>query len=269
MTTTYAVRGGEEGARRLDLLDRIIGPVTDAFLEESGISPGSTCLDVGCGAGHVSRALAARVGPGGRVVGLDLDQVKLAAARQEADRAGLGNVEFREADVSTWTEPAAYDVVYGRFILAHLPDRPGVVARLCQALRTPGTLILEDVDFAGAFSHPPDAAFTRFCELFVELVGLGGGDATVGAKLYQLCLDAGLEDVHAQVAQPAHYGTVPEKGMMLNTMVNIADGVLAAGLASETEVRDTIAGLTAITDDPRTIVACPRIFQVRGRKTVE
>ena len=101
MTTTYAVRGGEEGARRLDLLDRIMGPVTDAFLEESGISPGSTCLDVGCGAGHVSRALAARVGPGGRVVGLGLDQVKLAAAREEADRAGLGNVEFREADVST------------------------------------------------------------------------------------------------------------------------------------------------------------------------
>lgn len=257
---------GEEAARRLDLLDRIMGPVTDAFLVESGIAAGMTCLDVGCGAGHVSRALAAWVGPSGRVVGLDLDQVKLAAAREAAALAGLGNVEFRTADLTAWREPDAYDVVHGRFILAHLPDRPGVVARLCEALRAPGLLILEDVDFDGAFCHPPDRAFTRFCQLFVELVGRRGGDAAVGAKLYQLCLDAGLREVHAQVVQPAHYGTVAEKGMMLNTMINIADGVLAAGLASEAEVRETIAGLRACTEDPRTIVACPRIFQVRGHK---
>lgn len=121
------------------------------------------------------------------------------------------------------------------------------------------------MDFSGAFCHPPDAAFARFCELFVALVGRGGGDANVGAKLYRMCLDAGLQDVQAQVVQPAHYGTAPEKGMMLSTLVNIADGVLAAGLASESEVRDTIAGLTAVTEDPRTVVACPRIFQVRGR----
>lgn len=99
------------------------------------------------------------------------------------------------------------------------------------------------------------------------IYAVGGGDegANVGAKLYRLCLDAGLEDVHAQVVQPALYGTEPEKGMMLNTLINIADGVLAAGLASESEVRATVAGLTAYTEDPRTMVACPRIFQVRGR----
>lgn len=41
MTTTYAVRGGAEGARRLDLLDQIMGPVTGAFLAECGIARAS------------------------------------------------------------------------------------------------------------------------------------------------------------------------------------------------------------------------------------
>jgi ubiquinone/menaquinone biosynthesis C-methylase UbiE len=243
-----------------------MGPVTEAFLVDSGITAGMTCADVGCGARHVSRTLAALVGPSGRVVGLDLDEVKLATAREEASRAGLRNVEFRTADVNTWSEPAAYDVVYARFVLAHLTDRPGVLARMRDALRASGMLIVEDVDFTGAFCHPANAAYDRLCQLFVDMVGRRGGDANVGAKLYQLCLDAGLDDVHAQVVHPAHYGTVPEKGMMLNTLVNIAEGVVATGLASADEVRDTIAGLTAYTEDPRTIVACPRIFQARGRK---
>ena len=55
MTTTYAIRGGEEGARRLDLLAHALEPTTDAFLAWRRDHAGMTCLDIGCGAGHVSR----------------------------------------------------------------------------------------------------------------------------------------------------------------------------------------------------------------------
>ena len=58
MTTAYAIRGGEEGARRLDLLAQVVGPTTEAFLGAARIAAGMSCLDVGCGAGHVSRRLA-------------------------------------------------------------------------------------------------------------------------------------------------------------------------------------------------------------------
>lgn len=266
MTSTYAIRGGEEGARRLDLLAQVVGPTTDAFLGGAGITPGMTCLDIGCGAGHVSRRLAALVGPTGRVMGLDLDPVKLATARTEADRAGLENIEFRVADAATWSEPGRFDVVYGRFIVSHLAERSAFIARLREALRPSGTLLLEDIDFTGAFCYPANAAYSRYCELYVQVIARRGGDANVGAKLYHLCLDAGLEDVDAGVVQPTHCGSTPPKGLNLSTMINIADAVLAEGLASEDEVRDTIAELTAFTEDPRTTIGCPRIFQVRGRK---
>ena len=266
MRTGYAIRGGEEGARRLDLLAQTIGPTTEAFLTGAGIAGGMRCLDMGCGAGHVSRHLASLVGPTGRVVGVDVDEVKLAAARAEAARAACENVEFRAGDANAWCEPEAFDLVYGRFIVSHLAGRPAFIARLRDALRPSGTLVLEDIDFTGCFCYPANAAYSRYCELYAQVIARRGGDANVGAKLHQLCLDAGLDDVHVGVVQPTHCRCTPEKSLSLSTMINIADAVLAEGLAGEAEVRETIAELTAFTEDPRTTVACPRIFQVRGRK---
>jgi predicted O-methyltransferase YrrM len=264
--TTYAIRGGEEGTRRLDLLSRVVDPTTESFLDAGGIAPGMTCLDAGSGAGHVSRSLARRVGLAGKVVGLERDPVKLAAARADTEREGLRNVEYRETDVTSWSEPDTYDVVYGRFIVSHLGERQEFVSRLWDSLRSPGTLILEDIDFGGAFCHPADAAYTRYCELYVQVIGRRGGDACVGPRLHGLCLSAGFDDLHVQVVQPAHCGTCLEKELSLSTMANIADAVLAEGLASVDEVRSTITGLAALTADASSIVACPRIFQVRGRK---
>jgi SAM-dependent methyltransferase len=264
--TSYAIRGGEEGTRRLDLLSRVVGPTTESFLDAAGIAPGMICLDAGCGAGHVTRSLARRVGSGGRVLGIERDPIKLAAARAETEAAGLGNVEYREADVTTWSEPDTYDLVYGRFIVSHLRDRQGFTARLREALRSGGRLILEDIDFTGAFCFPPNAAFGRYCELYFQVIDRRGGDANVGPRLYGLCLGAGFRDVHVQAVQPMHGGTCEEKSISLSTMVNIADAVLAEGLASPAEVAETIAGLTAFTEDPESIIGCPRVFQVRGRK---
>jgi SAM-dependent methyltransferase len=264
--TAYAIRGGEEGTRRLDLLSRVVGPTTESFLDAAGIRRGMICLDAGCGAGHVTRSLARRVGPGGRAVGIERDPVKVAAAVAETERAGLGNVEYREGDVTTWSEPDTYDVVYGRFIISHLRDRRGFLERLRGALRAGGTLILEDIDFGGVFCHPPNAAFARYCELYVQVIDRRGGDASIGPGLYGLCVAAGFGDVHVQVVQPTQCGTCEEKSISLSTMVNIADAVLAEGLASAAEVRETIAGLAAFTEDAASIIGCPRIFQVRGTK---
>jgi len=263
---TYAIRGGAEGARRLNLLAEVMAPTTEALLDAAGVGVGMSCVDVGCGVGHVSRALAARVGPEGRVVGVDFDPVKLQAARDASDRAALGNLEFRQADMTVWSEPSTYDVVYGRFIVSHLPDRERVASRLYDALRAPGLLILEDIDFTGAFCYPPNAGFTRYCELYTRLIARRGGDANAGAALYQLCLDAGLRNLSLRVVQPTHCACTPEKELHLSTLINIGDAALAEELVTQAELETLIAELAHFTADARTLIACPRVFQVWGQR---
>lgn len=263
--STYAIRGGREGKQRLDLLARTMAPTTEALLTLVGVRPAMVCLDLGCGAGHVSRRLAALVGEEGRVVGLDIDAVKLDSAREECGRAGIGNVEFRAGNLTEWNEKETYDLVYGRFILSHVRERLSVVARARRALKPGGTLVLEDIDFAGAFCYPPSQAYDRYCELYRAVVHRRGGDADLGLKLYHLCLEGGLKEVRVRAVQPVHGGREPEKELSLSTLVNIGDSVLAEGLATAPELGRTVAELTAFTEDPSTVVGCPRVFQVWGR----
>jgi hypothetical protein len=73
--------------------------------------------------------------------------------------------------------------------------------------------------------------------------------------------------VNLGVMQPVHAGRVPEKELTLSTMVNIADAVIAEALATREELEGIITSLTEYTEDPRSIVGCPRIFEVWGRES--
>ena len=91
-TGAYVIRGGVEGRERLRLLSAVMGPSTRALLAEVGIAAGSACLDLGCGGGDVTLELARALGPGGRVLGVDLDEIMVDMARREAEEQRLSNV---------------------------------------------------------------------------------------------------------------------------------------------------------------------------------
>lgn len=261
----YVIRGGKEGKRRLELLGRIMWPTTYQFLRRAGVSEHITCLDVGCGGGDVTLGLARLVGPEGRVVGFDLDTVKLDAARQEAARQGLRNVEFRQADVFEWSEESVYDRIYARFLLTHLPDCVTALAKMRHALRPGGVLIVEDIDFAGAFCYPPSTAYQRYVELYQSAVRRRRGDPDIGPKLYSLLTQAGLQSVHLALVQPFHIDH-EEKQLSLNTLVNIAEAVLDEALIEPSELEAVIAELEQFTSDPTTVISLPRVFQAWGNR---
>ena len=99
------------------MLQRVHGPFTSALLDSAGIKQGARCLDAGCGGGHVSRDLAARVGKTGSVVGSDLDEVVLELARSDVAGAGITNVEFRTGD-ATDLDVSGFDVLVARFFFS-------------------------------------------------------------------------------------------------------------------------------------------------------
>lgn len=261
----YIIRGGVEGKRRLEVVARVMWPTTSRVLAEAGLAPGMRCLDLGCGGGDVTLQLATSVGPLGQVIGIDMDETKLDLGQQTAKRLRLGNVQFRRLNVHDWIEESQYDCIYSRFLLTHLADPLRVLRQMLRAVRPGGLVVIEDIDFGGHFCHPPCAGFDAYVRLYRTAAARQGADADIGPKLYGMLLDAGWREVKVNVVQPT-FASGEGKQIAVLTLINIADSLLDEKLVTVSELQSAIDDLTRFTDDPRTLVSLPRVFQLWGRR---
>jgi ubiquinone/menaquinone biosynthesis C-methylase UbiE len=119
-------------------LDRQLEPLGRRVMAELSL-PGARVLDVGCGAGATSLALAEAVGPDGAVLGVDVSHPLLEVARARA--AGRSNLTFQEADAQAFAlPPAAFDAVFSRFGVMFFSDPAAAFANLRRALKPGGRL---------------------------------------------------------------------------------------------------------------------------------
>jgi ubiquinone/menaquinone biosynthesis C-methylase UbiE len=258
----YVLARDTEGAERLRMLSRVLDRTTGELLKRVGIAPCLRCLDLGCGVGEVTIAIARWVGPEGLAVGIDADAHFLDLARREAAQRGVAAV-FRLGDACALQAESGYDLAYARFLLSHLPNPADALRQLVAATRPGGVIVVEDVDFSGHFSYPRNGAFTRYQELYQAVVRARGADPDLGPRLPELFEDAGIERVHFDVLLPA-FRDGEGKQIARVTMQAIRQAVIAAGLATDAEVEEIVAELSAFERDRRTIMSMPRIFQVWG-----
>jgi arsenite methyltransferase len=116
-------------------------PVAVAELRE-----GETVLDLGSGGGIDVLLSARRVGPAGRVYGLDMTDEMLELARRNARAAGAGNVEFLKGHIEEIPLPAeAVDVVISNCVVNLSPDKPAVLAEVHRVLVPGGRVGISDV----------------------------------------------------------------------------------------------------------------------------
>lgn len=110
-------------------------------VELAGLAPGNRVLDVCCGTGASALPAAQRVGPTGRVVGVDLAEQLLVRARAKARERGLDNVEFAEGDMTRLdVADNSMDVVVCVLGLYFAQDQPSAVAELWRVVKPGGTL---------------------------------------------------------------------------------------------------------------------------------
>jgi len=259
---SYTIAGGEPGKRRLNLLAEIFRPTTLRLLTDAGLRRGDRCLDLGCGGGHVALDMARIVGPAGSVTGTDFDPRIVELARQDAQHAGVGNLEYHVADARAF-DGGPFDLIYARFLLSHLGEPEKVLAHVRQLARPGGRIVLEDIDMSGSYCHPHDPAHGRYVELYTEAVRRNGGDADLGRRLPLIARAAGLRDVHWNVFQPV-YASGTHKQLTAVTMDKIRPAVLRHGLASDKEIDSILYRMYAFIQDPTTLAAFPRIVQVWG-----
>ena len=119
--------------------DRQIAPIGEAAMAVLAPRPGERVLDLGCGFGVTTVALGKRVGPTGRVLGVDVSAPMLARARARA--AALGHVAFLEADAQTHAFPPGHtDAVFSRFGVMFFTDPVAAFANVRRAATPHGRL---------------------------------------------------------------------------------------------------------------------------------
>src|SRR5437764_1260019 len=96
----YALARTPAEYERLRIQSRAWETATGRLLEQIGLAPGACCLDAGCGPGETMRLMAERVGPAGRVTGIDVDAALGAQALRMLQNAGQGQCRFLSLDVT-------------------------------------------------------------------------------------------------------------------------------------------------------------------------
>jgi len=157
----------------------------------AALQPGETVLDLGSGGGFDCFLAARQVGPGGRVIGVDMTAEMMARARKNASEAGYANVEFRLGEIEHLpVADASVDVIMSNCVINLSPDKGQVLREAFRVLRPGGRLAISDIV---ALATMPE-------ELRNDLalyVGCIAGAATVN-DLEALLREAGFDQIRIQ-----------------------------------------------------------------------
>ena len=203
----YLLANQPSELERLQLQSRVWEPAGRQLLGRIDGGSGARALDVGCGALGWLRILSEWVGPSGRVVGTDIDESLLGAARSFLETEGISNVELVVDDLfETKLEPESFDLVHARYVIAPLGRGGEQVAAFRRLVRPGGSLALEEWDLGSWHFNPPAPAAERLIHLISEVFADVGGEA--GRALPELLRDIDMEepeiDAHVVALEPGH-----------------------------------------------------------------
>lgn len=195
------------------------------------LRPGETVLDLGSGGGIDVLLSAKRVGPTGRVFGLDMTDEMLALARENQQKAGATNVVFLKGEMEAIPLPdQSIDVVISNCVINLSPDKAQVLREAFRVLKPGGRFAVSDVVVRGEV--PVD--IRRNVELWVGCVA----GALEESAYHAILTDVGFEQVEIDpwrvydVSQARQFLTA--EGVDVDTVIAEADGKFASAFVRAT-----------------------------------
>lgn len=143
---------GRNWVSRQDIWDIVLAPISAVLMKRAAVRPGDRVIDVGCGAGATTIDIAERVGPQGRVLGIDVSEPLLARA---AERIPEGMpVQLVRADATTYAFPRrGFDLLHSRLGVMFFAEPSRAFANMRKALRPGGRVVFS------CFRHAQDNPF--------------------------------------------------------------------------------------------------------------
>ncbi|WP_144938402.1 methyltransferase domain-containing protein [Rothia kristinae] len=158
------------------------------------LAPGKRVLDLGCGPGSITLDLAERVGPTGRVVGVDFSADAIAAARATAERRRDEVTEFLVGDLFNVDVAAgSFDIVHAHQVLQHVPNPVQALEAMANYCKPDGLIVARDADYGAMAWYPQLPGMDQWLETYCEGARATGGEPFAGRRLRAWAHAAGLE----------------------------------------------------------------------------
>jgi arsenite methyltransferase len=201
----------------------------------AALKPGDAVLDLGSGAGFDCFLAAKKVGPTGRVIGVDMTPEMVEKARANAAKAGTANVEFRLGEIEHLpVADNSVDVIISNCVINLSPDKPQVFREAFRCLKPGGRLMVSDIVLNAPLPKP-------LLDSAAAYVGCISG-ASLKADYLAMMSDAGFSDVkvlsesrfpvEATASDPTLQALVRESGMTVEELQRTAAGVLSVRVSA-------------------------------------
>lgn len=219
---------------RLQAIEQLFDPTSRQRLESTGITTNWRCLEVGTGAGSITKWMASTVGESGQVVAVDLDTRFVA-------HLATSNVEVLEGDIQHLPlEKQSFDLVHARYVLVHNPDAHVVLSQLLDFVKPGGWIVLEEPDFAAARAIAGEDAACQSVNnvnrAIEQMFTARGMDYSLGAKLPALLQSYDLQSISVEVDTHLSQGGSGIATMMHLSTVQLAEKYFATGEVTQTDI---------------------------------
>ena len=157
----------------------------------AALQPGETVLDLGSGAGFDSFLAANKVGPTGKVIGIDMTPDMISKAEENAEKGAYPNVEFRLGEIENLpVEEDIVDVILSNCVINLSPDKPSVFREAYRVLKLGGRLAISDIVATAEIpeEYKQDMALYSACVSGALLV----------SDLEKILIEAGFKDILIQ-----------------------------------------------------------------------
>jgi SAM-dependent methyltransferase len=244
----------------------VYAPETEQLLDLIGMEQGASAIDVGCGALGVLHLLRGRVGPHGRVVGLDREPRLLAAAEQLAGARGL-EVELVQADAtSTGLRSDLFDIVHARTVLVNVSNPAEIIAEMVRVAKPGGVIALQEPDCSCWVCDPPHPAWEPIRDAVLEAFRRNDKDAELGRRAGRLLRDAGLDHVDVRATTRVTRRGDYYQTFLLTMTALVKEQILAGCRLSADQLDSYTTALTDHLNTSGTVTCQPTMWQAWGTK---
>ena len=186
MKNNYVLGVGEQGRKRLEIVDLLYGLQTKFFLQNNIKNKGIRVLDLGCGLGHTSRILSDIIGPEGEVIAIDNSPEQLEIAKELSK--DFSNIKYSCIDITndSFNEIGKYNVIYGRLILTHIKNAQNILNSIRKKILKNGIILLEEPITSASSCYPNNNWFDMHLDLYIKLGKLNGLNYDFGYELFNI-----------------------------------------------------------------------------------